>query len=199
MKTINQRFRGYYMTASCRGTLRRYFLTAVLLGIGLWASPTAFSQDVADGQATANVLTGLSVTAVQDLQFGNVFQGIAKIMGKNQDDSSGIFSIIGAPSAGISIYLTMPDYLALPDGSDRLVVTFNNTDANVDTTVVTPSTFAGADGWINQDPRNLPAATKIGTGGQTRIYLGGKVSPAVNQKAGPYAGDIVCSVAYTGT
>ncbi len=199
MKTINTRFRGYLMTESYRGKLRQFSLTLIFIGIGFLVTPKAFSQDVADGQATANVLTGLSVTAVQDLQFGNVFQGIAKIMGKNQDDSSGIFSIIGAPSAGISIYMVMPDYLALPDGSDRLVVTFNNQDANIDTTVVTPSTFAGIDGWSNQDPRNLPAATRIGAGGQTRIYLGGKVSPAVNQKAGPYAGDIVCSVAYTGT
>jgi hypothetical protein len=178
---------------------REQIILALFICVILVLSQSASGQDVADGQATATVLTGLSVTAVQNLIFGNVFQGIAKSMPKNNDDSSGIFSIIGAPSAGISIYLTMPDYLALPDGSDRLVVTFGNTEANLDTTVVTPSTFAGTDGWIDQDPRNLNPAVRIGAGGQTRIYLGGKVSPAVNQKAGNYAGDIVCSVAYTGT
>jgi hypothetical protein len=166
-----------------------------LLGVASSSS----AQDVANGQATATVLTGLQVMAVQNLIFGNVFQGIAKSMPKNNDDSSGIFSIVGSPSAGISVYLSMPDYLALPDGSDRLVVTFNNTDANVDSSVVTPSTFAGTDGWMDQDPRNLPTASRIGAGGQTRIYLGGRVTPAVNQKAGNYSGDIICSVAYTGT
>lgn len=187
------------MTIKTIRTNSMRIFVALLICLPFLLTQPADAQDVADGQATATVLTGLSVTAVQNLMFGNVFQGIAKLMPKNNDDSSGIFSIIGAPSAGISIYLTMPDYLALPDGSDRLIVSFNSTDANVDTTVVTPATFAGVDGWINQDPRNLPPATRIGAGGQTRIYLGGKVSPAVNQKAGNYAGDIVCSVAYTGT
>jgi hypothetical protein len=31
------------------------------------------------------------------------------------------------------------------------------------------------------------------------MFLGGKVTPAVNQKAGPYTGDVLVTVAYTGT
>jgi hypothetical protein len=180
--------------------MRARLLSLVLLAaVALWQADECRSQDVANGLATATVLAGLQVTAIQALQFGNVFQGIAKTMGKADDDSSGIFDITGAPSAGLSIYLTMPDYLALPDGSDRLVSTFSTTDCNVDSTVVTPSVFTPADGWVDQNPRSLPLTLRIGSGGQTRIYLGGKVSPAVNQRAGNYSGDIVCSVAYTGT
>jgi hypothetical protein len=172
----------------------------ITLLILLLSASTGWSQDVANGTATATVLAGLTVTATQTLQFGNVFQGVAKIQGKNDDVNSGIFTITGQPSANISIYIVLPDFLALlPSGADRLPVAFSNTDANIDTTTVTPSTFAGVDGWIDQNPRNIPAATVIGTGGQCRIYLGGKVSPAVNQSAGNYQGDIVCSVAYTGT
>lgn len=172
---------------------------ALLAFMGSWQAEECRGQDVANGIATATVLAGLSVTAVQALQFGNVFQGIAKSMAKNVDDSSGIFDITGAPSAGLSIYLVMPDYLALPDGSDRLTSTFSTTDCNIDSTVVTPATFTPADGWADQNPRSLPVTVRIGAGGSTRIYLGGRVSPAVNQKAGPYTGDIVCNVAYTGT
>jgi len=177
----------------------RVFAVVLLAALMFGRAEECRSQDVANGIATATVLAGLSVTAIQALQFGNVFQGIAKSMGKADDDSSGIFDITGAPSAGLSIYLTMPDYLALPDGSDRLVSTFSTTDCNIDSTVVTPATFAPIDGWSDQDPRNLPITLRIGSGGQTRIYLGGRVSPAVNQRAGNYSGDIVCSVAYTGT
>jgi hypothetical protein len=173
---------------------------AVLLLSALVLLPlSSHPQDVATGQATATVLAGLAVTAIQDLQFGELLQGVAKIMGKNDDDSSGIFQIAGAPSRGISIYMALPAYLALADGSDRLLVSFSATDATVDTTVATPSTVVAGDGWIDQDPHNLSAPYVIGAGGLTNIYLGGNVTPSVDQKAGAYSGDIIVSVAYNGT
>ena len=163
-------------------------------------SRSAFAQDVANGLVTANCLASLSVTATQPLAFGNVFQGVAKTQAKNDDANSGIFTITGAPSAGLSIYLALPAFLAqLPAGADRMLISFGTTDATVDTTVVTPSTVAGSDGWIDQNPYALPAAVVVGAAGSTRIYLGGKVSPSVNQSSGNYVGEIVCSVAYTGT
>jgi len=163
------------------------------------AAEAVIAQDVANGLATATCLASLSVTATQNLIFGNVFQGVAKTQGKNDDANSGIFTITGAPSAGISIYLSLPAFLALlPGGADRMIVKFYTTDATVDTTTVTPSTVAAGDGWIDQNPYALPAAVVIGAGGSTRVYLGGKVSPSVNQSAGNYVGDVVCSVAYTG-
>ena len=94
--------------------------------------------------------------------------------------------------------LSLPEYLALADGSDRMTISFSATDANVDSTVTTPAAFAGGNGWINQDPRNLPAAAVIGSGGQTNIYLGGKVIPSTYQTAGTYTGDIILIVAYNG-
>lgn len=169
-------------------------LAALLMG-----AENAVAQDVANGLATATCLASLSVTATQNLVFGNVFQGVAKTQGKNDDANSGIFTITGAPSAGLSIYMSLPAFLALlPGGADRMIISFSTTDATVDTTTVTPSTVGAGDGWIDQNPYALPAAVVIGAGGSTRIYLGGKVSPAVNQSAGNYVGDVICSVAYTG-
>lgn len=168
--------------------------------IFLFAGENACTQDVANGLAIATCLAGLSVTATQPLAFGNVFQGVAKTQGKNDDANSGIFTITGAPSAGISIYLSLPAFLALlPAGADRMIVSFSTTDATVDTTTATPSTAAAADGWIDQNPYALPAAVVIGAAGASCVYLGGRVSPSVNQTAGNYEADIVCSVAYTGT
>ena len=178
----------------------RKLILAFLALVFVSYSPDAAAQDVANGLATATCLASLSVTATQALQFGNVFQGVAKTQGKTDNVNSGIFTITGAASAGISIYISLPAFLALtPGGADRMIIAFSPTDANVDTTVVTPATFGAGDGWIDQNPYSLPAATVVGAGGSTCIYLGGKVLPSVNQTAGSYAGDIICSVAYTGT
>jgi hypothetical protein len=177
--------------------VRLITVLAVLLMIAL--SGTVQAQDVATGQALANVLTALSVIAVQPLDFQNVFQGIAKIQDQTSDALSGIFNIGGMGSAGISIYLTLPQYIALADGSDRMTIAFRTTDATIDTMNVTPSTVTPADGWVGIDPNNLPNTLVVGQGGQTNIYLGGRVIPSVDQTAGPYSGDIICNVAYTGT
>ena len=169
------------------------------LALLVMAAGSVQGQDVANGQATANVLAALSVTASQALQFGSVYQGVAKTQDQTNDALSGIFDIVGAGSAGISIFLTLPQYMALADGSDRMTIAFGTTDATVDTMNVTPSTVVAANGWVDVDPNNLPGALVVGQAGQTNVYLGGKVIPSVDQSAGAYSGDIICNVAYDGT
>jgi len=171
----------------------------VTLMIMVMTAGSVQGQDVANGQATANVLAVLSVTASQALQFGNVYQGVAKTQDETDDALSGIFDIVGAGSAGISIFLTLPQYMALADGSDRMTIAFGTTDATVDTMNLTPSTVVAANGWVDTDPNNLPGVLVVGQGGQTNVYLGGKVIPSVDQSAGAYTGDIICIVAYNGT
>jgi hypothetical protein len=169
-----------------------------ILLIALNASVRA--QDVANALATATVQTAITVSASQPLEFGNVFQGIPKSIGDNMDDSSAIFIVTGQAGAGINIQFSLPEYLSLPDGSDRMSVVFRSTDAAVDTSnTATPSTMAAGDGWVNQNPYLLPSAAVIGSpGSNTKIYLGGRVVPSGNQKAGVYSGDIVLSVFYNG-
>ncbi|HUV30039.1 MAG TPA: hypothetical protein VMY05_02945 [Acidobacteriota bacterium] len=182
--------------------LRSVLLVAAILLV--FFSRPGFGQDVANGQATATVLAGLVVTAVQDLQFGNVLQGVAKSTPNNDDANSGIFSVAGATGAGISVYLTLPDYMALPDGSDRMTIAFSSTDAIVDTNATSPATVVAGDGWLDVNPRDLgslpPTGVVIGSAtSQTNLYLGGRVTPAIDQAAGNYAADIICTVAYNGT
>jgi len=171
-------------------------LTALLLVL---PGGTAWAQDVATGEALATVLTALTVTAVQPLDFGNVFQGVAKIQDQKDDALSGIFAITGQGSAGVSIYLVLPQYIALASGTDRMTIAFRTTDCSVDTMNVTPSTVVATDGWVDVDPNNLPNTIVVGQAGQTNVYLGGRVIPSVDQTAGSYAGDVICNVAYTGT
>ncbi len=170
-------------------------VTLILVAV----SPPIMSADSDNATSSARVLLAITVVAEQDLNLGYVYGGVPKSMGYNDDDSSAIFSITGEPSAGINLQLILPEYLSLPDGSARIPIIFSATDTGVDTTVASPSTMNASDGWINQNPRDLPAGAVIGAAGMTRVYLGGKVIPPSNLKAGTYNGDIVLSVSYNGT
>ncbi|MEW6412756.1 MAG: hypothetical protein AB1483_09825 [Candidatus Zixiibacteriota bacterium] len=173
----------------------------VIVGIiVLTLSNPVVGQEVAHGLAIANVLTGLSVVSVQDLDFGDVLQGVAKTVGNNDALNSGIFMISGLGGAGISVYISLPEYLATASGDDRMVVGFGATDCSVDSTGnIDPSAFG--DGWPDVNPYNLPTSLVVGSAGPniTAIFLGGRVTPSVDQTSGPYSADITVTVAYTGT
>jgi hypothetical protein len=81
-----------------------------------------------------------------------------------------------------------------------MVISFSATDANVDTTGGgDPTAFVAADGYIDQNPHALPAGANLGDAGGANIYLGGRVIPTIDQKAGAYSADIILTVAYNGT
>ncbi|MBU0984820.1 MAG: DUF4402 domain-containing protein [candidate division Zixibacteria bacterium] len=175
---------------------------AALLTLFVLPMSSAFGQDVATGQAIANVLAALSITATTDLDFGNVYQGVAVTAAKDNSTvgtTAGVFTITGEAAAEISVYMVLPAYLATVSGDDRMTVSFNTTDAAYDNTGnVDPAAFGG--GVANVDPNNWTTApTDVGAGGTSAIFLGGRVTPSVNQAAGPYSGDITVTVAYTGT
>lgn len=184
--------------------IRNVFVSRVVLwlvGIALIVSVTpGYSQDVANGQAIANVLIGLSVVAVQDLNFGNVLQGVAKSVANDDAANTGIFLITGEGGAGISVYINLPTYIATATGDDRMSIGFMTTDCSIDSTGnVDPSAFG--DGWPDIDPHNLPNGLTVGSAvpNQTAVFLGGRVWPSVDQLSGPYSGDVIVTVAYTGT
>jgi hypothetical protein len=157
----------------------------------------SWAQDVAVGSATARVLANITVTALSPLDFGDIFQGVPKTV-ENNDAEAAVFSITGQAGAGITIYLQLPEYLSLSDGSDRLTIVFGATDVSVDTTgAANPAGMEGTDGWQNVNPHNIPAVV-VGSVA-TDIYLGGSVNPSINQKAGNYNGDIIITAAYDGS
>jgi hypothetical protein len=167
-----------------------------------FASANVAAQDVATGSATATLVIALTVTSTNALQFGNVYQGVAKSVAKTAAEA-GEFLIVGEPDANIAVYMQLPDYLATNaasgNGDDRMVIAFSTTDCNVDTNAGgDPTAFVATDGWADQDPHNVSNATTVGSTG-TNIYLGGGVTPSVDQKAGAYEADIILTVAYTGT
>lgn len=181
--------------------MRRIFKSIIvglgILGLMFMMSPSSVkAQDVATGSATATVQTILAVTATASLVFGNVFQGVAATIANSAADA-GIFTITGQGLAGLSLFLALPEFMATSTGDDRMAIAFNTTDASIDTTGnVDPTSFAT--GFANVDPHNLPAAP-VGGGGTSALFLGGTITPSINQKAGAYTGDITLTVAYDGT
>ncbi|MFZ1684806.1 MAG: DUF4402 domain-containing protein [Candidatus Zixiibacteriota bacterium] len=178
--------------------LKVVMMTAALGTGTVWFGPSsAMGQDVAVGTASATVLATLSVTATSPLAFGTVYQGVAKVIPKN-DANAGVFTLSGQATSQVTIYMQMPEYLQGP-GNDRMVVAFGTTDIQIDTTAnVNPAT-PGAGGYANRDPHNLPTVTLRALDGSAHVFLGGKVIPSVNQAAGAYSADIVVTVAYNGS
>lgn len=153
------------------------------------------AQDVATGSATATILAVLTVSNTAALAFGNIFQGVAVSVG-NQSAGAGVFTIVGAAGSGITLYLSLPDYLATSSGDDRMVISFSSSDASVDTTTNTTPTTFGA-GYPNVNPHAF-GTTALNTV-QAAVFLGGTATPTVDQAAGAYTADIILTVAYDGT
>jgi len=159
------------------------------------------AQETAVGQALANVLAALQVTAEQDLNFGDILQGVTETVPPNDAANSGIFQIAGEAVGNreISMHLSLPEFLwnNAPGNQDRLVVYFKETDATIDTTNGTPDAPGGG-AQVNLNPHSLPDTGIGGADGVVRIYLGGAVYPTVDQRSGAYSADITLTAAYTG-
>ena len=174
-------------------------LVILVVALLMGGASTAGAQDVANGSATATILTALTVTADSAIRFGDVLQGVPVSVSNASNDSSGVFRIVGAPGREVSIYLALPEYLAhTTGGQDRMVIAFNDTDgAWDDTQPVLPQPESGTSTAFN--PHQSQTLTLDAVGGNMAIFLGGTVRPSPDQTAGSYSGDIVMTVAYNGS
>ncbi len=164
----------------------------------VFAPLAVLAQDVSNGQATANVLAVLTVTATHDLAFGDVLQGVPHVADKTVVADAGVFQITGEGDQEISMYLQLPDYLWNSTNTDRLVIAFGTTDADIDTTAAGTPAVHGAGAIVDQDPHALPETALGGAGNILQLFLGGTVYPTVDQRASSYDADIILTVAYTG-
>jgi len=174
---------------------------AMLAIMSVFIFSVSSAQDVTTGQAVANVLAILSVSSVQDLDFGSILQGVTATVLRTDAVNSGIFQILGEGSTNseVSMYMQLPDYLwnGNPGSQDRLTIYFKDTDCTVDTTNGTPDA-PGLGALVGEDPHNIPDTGIGGAANLIRIYLGGAVYPAVDQRAGAYLADIILTASYTG-
>lgn len=174
-------------------SLRRASLAALPLGLILATGDGAAAQNAATIQAVAVVATGpIQVTPLRDLQFGQVMPGTPSIVDPTAP-AAGQYSAIGNPLSQASVSFSLPANLTA--GPLSMPIAFGPTSAIV--------------GWFNNpsffvqtfDP-NVGTAFRFSPaffGSAMYVWIGGQVSPAVNQVAGFYSGTVVLTLAYTGS
>ena len=155
---------------------------AVLAVVAAMIVPTAAFAVTGTIQATANVLTPLTVsTDLRALDFGNVFPGVNKSIAYT-DATSGKWDIAGALGAEIQLTFTLPANLS--DGTNNLPISYSATDAVGSAVAFDPS--AGS-------TENLDGGAGTGF-----VWLGGTVAPTPAQPAGVYSATVSLDVVYTG-
>jgi hypothetical protein len=166
--------------------MKRILAVAVMMALLAPASAFAVTGTI---QATANVLTPLSVTSnLRDLDFGDVFPGLNKTIAFN-DVNSGKWRITGEAGKEVQMNFTLPANLSF--GANTMPITFGAADAawnNADA-VGAATTF---------DPAAGSAEFLDGGTGDGYVWLGGTVAPAAGQAPGVYTANVSLDVVYTG-
>ena len=159
-------------------------LSAVLAaGLSLGAAALE-AQTSANIQATATVLSAVTVTAGNDLQFGNVTPGVNKTVAIG-DAGAGSFNVTKAANEGVTLAFTLPTNLT--DGVNNLPIGGWTGGWNTSATPAGATTFTPSAGGSN-------TTATAGTG--IFVYVGATVSPAAAQVAGNYSGTVTMSVVY---
>jgi len=164
--------------------------------LAMMAGGPVEAQEVATGGANATVLAVLAVTSVQDLNFGNVLQGVPATADIDVVAEAGDFQVAGAAGNEVALYLQLPEYLWNSTNTDRMIIAFGSTDCEIDPFLAGDAATKSGSETV-EDPYNL-TATALGADNGLHVYLAGTVYPAVDQAVGAYTADIVLTAAYTG-
>ncbi len=165
-------------------TLNTLMALALVAGV-----VTTVEAQTATINATARVLSPIAVGPSEDLRFGNVFQGVDKVVPAS-DVSSGQFEFSGSTNAQVDMVLTLPTNLF--NGVAPMPIAFWSGLQGVNATRGTGAVFAPVSG--------SPIVDNLGAAGTDfyRIFIGATVSPAVGQMPGNYTNTISLDVTYTG-
>lgn len=162
--------------------MRSIRTSAIAAGL-LALTATAGQAQSGSIQATATVLSAITVTGAVPLAFGAVTPGVNKTVGVA---GGGRFDLVGAASANVNIAFTLPTQLT--SGGNNLPIGtwtgYHNTTNNPTTggtaftpaAAVTPAAFSGT--------------------GALFVFVGATVSPAPAQAAGAYTGTVQMTAAY---
>ena len=131
------------------------------------------------------VAAQLTVQALRNLNFGPVVQGQAKSIAANDPINSGQWQFIATLGDQVRIQFTLPTRLNGPAGA-TMPISFGNADAIA----------------LGQGPTSVPVTFNPNTGGtftlvssnKIWIFLGGRVTPAANQRTGNYSNTVVLTI-----
>lgn len=127
----------------------------------------------------------LTVRADRDLRFGVVIQGVSKYVPPNDPIYSGEFEFTASIGNQVQLRFTLPNNLAGPAGA-TMPITFGNNDAIAQGTGPTsvPVIF---------NPKGV-SVFRLVTSNRILVFIGGRVTPAANQRTGSYTAPIVFTV-----
>lgn len=156
---------------------------SAVLAMTLSLAATAQAQS-ANIQALATVYQPITIAGARDLDFGNVFPGVAKSVGVAAA-TSGRFDLTGQASANVNLTFGLPTNLT--SGANNLPIgtwtgCYNGTNAVGTCTAFTPSGTA--------------TPTAFSGAGALFVWVGGTVTPGAAQAAGNYTGTVSLTVAY---
>jgi hypothetical protein len=160
-----------------------WVILAGLSGLALLA-PNSIAQVSTSMQATATVVSSLTVTSSNDLEFGNVTPGVNKTVDHKTSADAGLWSIQGSGAAEVQLSFTsLPGQLTT--GTENLSVSYTASVGTVQSTSVDiPILAAGA-------TDNL-------VGGSLDVWIGGTVYPGASQPDGDYSATLTLEVTLTG-
>lgn len=150
----------------------------------LFSLATVAQAQSANINATANVYAAMTVTGARDLDFGNVFPGVAKTVGVAAA-TSGRFDLTGQASGNVNLTFTLPANLT--SGANNLPIgTWTGCTNGTNTTT----------GCTSFTPSGAASPSAFSGAGALFVWVGGTVSPAANQPAGSYTGTVTLTAAY---
>jgi hypothetical protein len=169
-------------------------LSSLIIALFVLSAGTVFAQssDNADITASANVLSSISVTGDQNIDFTNVLPGVdasLTIDGSGNTSSVGVsgtptfgqFTISGASDASVDLELS-GDISQLSDGTNTLPATFGTSNYVY---IANAATGSG-----NADLTASHTVVFDASGTAITVQLGGQLQPANNQADGTYTGTL---------
>ncbi|MEO8031229.1 MAG: DUF4402 domain-containing protein [Gemmatimonadota bacterium] len=163
----------------------RYLKPVSLAVAGLLMGGNLLNAQSANINATATVLSPITVTAGSALAFGNVTPGVAKTVAATSA-AAGSFSLVGQANQGINVSFTLPATLTGPGTPMPMSAwtgLYNSANNQGAAAAFTPSASA-------------QAGTTAATGGTFFVWVGATVTPAAIQTAGAYTGSVTMNVVY---
>ena len=172
--------------------MRRALLRAAPLALLLLPAAVAGQAGATVTADAVVVTTGMTLSTLQDLNFGSVIKGAATTV-QPTAATAGTLQVTGSANAFVVISFTLPTQLtniqALPGST--MPISFNATSArwnraNNNAAAGTPfNPAAGAVGRLGPPPNP-----------NMYIWIGGTVNPAATAKPGIYQGNVIVSLIY---
>jgi hypothetical protein len=182
-----------------------HIFAVFILMIGI-ATTTVGQTNTANISAAANVVVAVTVTAGNDLQFGNVTPGNDKTIGSSDDvlqgiaagttpETTGTWTIDKGAKTQVTINLTLPTSLASSTGPGTYHLPLGYGDFGIiklgaiGIVAWSPVTATDVEVTFADYPTEFDAASFT-------VYVGGTVAPTSNQFADSYTGTLTLTATY---